>query len=330
MMTKTRYFVIASLLTLGIGLGVGTLAYFGDTTSASSRQGGPDDLKLLPVDAALVGFVDVRTVMTSSLRERLRTLLPFPADGQQEFATQTGIDIDTDIDQIVVGFSPVPTNADNGGALVLARGRFDTVRIEALMREHGAQVEAYKGKRLVTGEGERHQGASVAFLEPGFIAIGSSRLVRGAVDQAESGAGVTGNDAVMNLVRDLDTADAWVVGRFDALAAQAQMPQGVRDRLPAIQWFSAMATVDSGVRGMLKVEAQTDEAAASVREVIQGIMALGRLQAGSHPEVEGLLQSLQLGGTGKTVALGFDLPPAFFETLGRLAPTRPSATNPAQ
>ena len=151
------------------------------------------------------------------------------------------------------------------------------------------------------------------------------------MDQAENGPGVTGNDAVMNLVRDLDSADAWAVGRFDALAAQTQMPQGVRDRLPAIQWVSAMATVDSGLRGMLKAEAQTDEAAASVREVIQGIMALGRLQAGSHPEVETLLQSLQLGGTGKTVALAFDLSPAFFETLGRfVAPAQPSTTSPAQ
>jgi len=328
-MNKTRYFVIASLLTLGVGLSVGTLAYFGDTTIASSRQGGPDDLRLLPADAALVGFVDVHTVMTSPLRERLRTLLPFPADGQQEFATQTGINIDTDIDQIVAAFSPVPAGTEAAGGLVLARGRFDVVKIEALMRDHGANVEEYKGKRLVTAE-ESRQSVSLAFMEPGFIAIGSSRLVRGAVDLAAGGASVTGNEAVMNLVRDLDAADAWVVGRFDALASQAQIPQDVKDKLPAIQWFSAMASVDSGVRGMLKVETQTDEAAASVREVIQGIMALGRLQAGSHPEFEGVLQSLQLGGTGKTVALAFDLPATFFDNIGRLAAPAPPASTPAQ
>ena len=36
--------------------------------------------------------------------------------------------------------------------MVLARGRFDEVKIEALMREHGAHVEDYSGRRLIVGD----------------------------------------------------------------------------------------------------------------------------------------------------------------------------------
>ncbi len=39
-----------------------------------------------------------------------------------------------------------------GTGVVLARGRFDEVKIEGLMREHGARVDVYKGKRLITAE----------------------------------------------------------------------------------------------------------------------------------------------------------------------------------
>ena len=43
MTTKTRYFVIVSLLVLGVGFGTGLVAYYvGFPTSAFSRQGGPD------------------------------------------------------------------------------------------------------------------------------------------------------------------------------------------------------------------------------------------------------------------------------------------------
>lgn len=332
MMTRTRYFVIASLLTLGIGLGVGTLAYYSDSASALSRQGGPDDLRLLPADAALVAYADVRTIMTSQLRERLRSLSPVPPDGQEEFASRTGINIDTDIDQIVAAIRPGAAAGQDGGGVVLARGQFDAVRIEALMREHGAQVEDYKGKRLVVGPANgRQPSLAVAFVEPGFVAIGTTGLVRGAIDLSSGGTGVTGNEAVMNLVRDLDSGDVWAVGRFDALTSQAQLPPTVRDRIPSIQWFSAMASVDWGLRGTLKVEALNEASAASIRDVIQGIMAFAQLQSGSRPELATLLQSLSLGGNGKTVALAFDVPAGVFDLLDSLRDSsRPGVQHPIQ
>ena len=44
--------------------------------------------------------------------------------------------------------NPGGGGTSRGAGMVLARGRFDEVKIEALMREHGAHVENYSGKRL--------------------------------------------------------------------------------------------------------------------------------------------------------------------------------------
>ena len=45
MTTKTRYFVIASLLVLGVGLGTGLVAYYvGFPAGAPTRAGGPEEL----------------------------------------------------------------------------------------------------------------------------------------------------------------------------------------------------------------------------------------------------------------------------------------------
>jgi hypothetical protein len=51
-------------------------------------------------------------------------------------------------------------------------------------------------------------------------------------------------------------------------------------------------------------------------------MALAKLQAGSRPEFQSMLQSLQLGGTGKTVALSFDVPSQVFDAIASMAKER--------
>ena len=80
-------------------------------------------------------------------------------NGQQELQNQTGINIETDIDTVVACMSPGRRDSGHQGAgMVLARGRFDETKIEALMREHGAHVETYNGKRLVVADPTRHVG----------------------------------------------------------------------------------------------------------------------------------------------------------------------------
>ena len=72
--------------------------------------------------------------------------------------------------------------------MVLARGRFDDVKIEALMREHGGQVEDYKGKRLVVADIAEHPTSfAVAFIEPGLVGVGTAALVRQAIDLHQGG-----------------------------------------------------------------------------------------------------------------------------------------------
>jgi hypothetical protein len=323
MTTRTRYFLVGSLLTLAIGVGVGLVAYsVGLPTSAFTRQGGPDELQFVPANAALVAYADVHDIMTSELRQRVRSTFPMKENGQQEFQSQTGINIETDIDHIVAAFVPTgeQTGRVPGSAIVLARGRFDQVKIEALMRDHGAQVEDYKGSRLVVGDTQQGRSAvSLAFLEPGLVAVGSSPLIRGAVDLKAGGSSIATNDEMMTLIRDLDSGNAWAAGRFDALTAQAKLPDGVAQQLPSVTYFSASAIIDSGIRATLRTESRDEESANGLRDVVRGFLALAKMQASGRPEIATLVQSLQLGGTGKTVSLSFDLPANSIDALAALA-----------
>ncbi len=320
MSARTRYFVIVSLLVLAIGVGTGLVAYYvGFPAGAFTRRGGPEELQYLPRDAAVVAYADVHQVMTSDVRQRLHQAMPMPENGQREFENATGINIETDIDRVVACLEPSGSNAPGAG-VVLARGRFDAVKIEALMRDHGAHVEDYKGTRLIVADNVHPGGDtfSLAFVEPGLVGVGTTALVRNAVDlRTSGGASVVTNDELMNLVRSIDDGNAWAVGRFDALRPKARLPENVASQLPPITWFSVSSHIDGGIRGVLRAQTRDDESANNLRDVVRGFLALAKMQAGARPEFQALAQSLELGGTGNTVALSFDVPLQVFDAMGR-------------
>ena len=55
----------------------------------------------------------------------------------------------------------------------------------------------------------------------------------------------------------------------------------------------------------MRADARDEEAANNLRDVVRGFLALAKLQAGNRPELQVMMQSLELGGTGNSVALSF-------------------------
>ncbi len=164
MKKRTRLFLVGTVGVLVFGLGTGLSAsYVGIQNFAIIGSNGPEELSYVPSDARMIAFADVRSVAGSELRQKLRQFEP-SADDKNQFETQTGIDIENDIDSVLA--AAWPGVGTDGPPMVLARGRFDAVRIEGLIREHGGSVEDYKGKRLLIAPESNGAGMAVAFVEP--------------------------------------------------------------------------------------------------------------------------------------------------------------------
>jgi hypothetical protein len=337
MTKKTRYFMAGSAAVLAAGLGTGLVAYYTGGFQPVSASAVSNELRYVPADATLVAYADVRAIMDSELRARLKEALPMHEKGQQEFQEQTGIDIEHDIDYVVAA---VASATPHTPPLVVARGRFNDTQLEGLMRQHGGTVEDYKGKRLVSVAAEHHLDADngvsdgndnaagsrssqrlvLAFLEPGLIAVGDSTAVRTAIDAQLSAHSITSNNEMMELVTDIGQSNnAWAVGRFDLLASHARLPEQIARQIPAVKWFAAAGHVNGGLSGSLRAEARDDQAAENLRDVVRGFLALARMQGQSDPRTSGLVDSLQLTGTGKTVALSFTVPAEVIEMIHNAA-----------
>ena len=317
MSKKTRYFMAGSAAIIAAGLCTGLVAYYGGGfPSLSASRSGPPELSYVPADATVVAFANVRDIMNSQVRQKLKAALPNET-GQQEFQKETGIDIEHDIQYVVAAMTtPGAGGMNNPNGLVVARGTFNTTQLEQLARDHGGVVEDYKGKRLikVSDPNNASHTLDLAFLESGLVGIGSETAIKSSIDAQLSAQSISSNSDIMELVSQIDNGNnAWAVGRFDVIASQAKLPTEISSKLPAVKTFAVMTHIDGGVSGTLRAEARDQQSADNLRQVVQGALALGRMS--NDPKATALINSFQVSGTGTTVALSFTVPMELFDMI---------------
>jgi hypothetical protein len=323
MTRRTRLFVLVAAGVLVAGLGTGLLASYmgvGLQSLTILSPDGPAELAYVPQDAEFVAFANVREIMDSELRKKLQQLRPetppaTPHDPAHDFETQTGINIERDIDEVVVALGRDVEGPDN--PLVVARGRFDQARIEGLVLGKGGRVEGYKEEQILLLP-EDHRQLALSFVESDIVLVGPAADVRRAIDtKLGTIASLTARDEIMNLIRDASDGNAWAVGRFDSIA-KWRLPDAVGAQLPPINWFAATGRINGGVEAVIRAEADTDHAATDLRQVISGFMALARLQTRQSAEIAAMLNSVKLGGDGRTVSLAFSVPSGVIDALAEM------------
>jgi hypothetical protein len=307
MTRSTRYFFAGSAAVLVAGLCTGLVAYYGGGFQALSASTGPIELRYVPPDAAVIAYADVGAIMNSELRLRIKEALPMQQQGQEEFYKETGIDIERDIQYVVAAVTP-----GTHSALLVARGNFNFNDLENLAVRHGGVAETYREKRLVSKANDSTdgpRGGTLAFLEPGLVAIGDTDTIKRAIDAQLTATSIIGNDEMMTFVRDIEAGNnAWAVGRFDVLTAHAKLPEQIARQIPPVKWFAAAGHINGGVSGMVRVEANDDEAAELFRRQVNGALAFGEMVGRSDPRASAVLKTVQMSGSGKTVQLSFTVP----------------------
>jgi hypothetical protein len=127
---------------------------------------------------------------------------------------------------------------------------------------------------------------------------------------------------MMKFVNEIEGANAWAVGRFDAIAGKTGLPTELQSQLPAITWFSAAGHINGGVSGSFKAEAKDEASAQNLRDVMRGFLAMAKMQAANKPAFQQLVDSLVLSGEGTTVALQFTVPTELLDLIEGLAKAR--------
>ena len=331
MRSNTRYVLLGGGGVLVVGLLAGGVAYLqGGIPAFAVAQSSPDELQYVPAEASLIAYANVRDVMRSNFRERLRAAQP-DLDGQQRFRDETGIDLESDIDYVVA--SLVPTGEERPAGLVLLIGRFDESRLEALAREQGGTVEEYEGHTLVSrAMGDDDAELAMSFVESGVLALGSDGLVKRAIDVSSGRAretDVTSNDRLMGLMTHVrGTYNAWAIAEFDENDTLGFLPDEVGSQIPPLTAMAVGGRVNGGVSATLTVETRDEQSGQDLRDVVQGLVALARMQTSTRPDLRALLDSVRLSSSGTAVTLSFDLPAELLELAFSESDSDPDPDDP--
>jgi hypothetical protein len=230
---------------------------------------------------------------------------------------------------VVAAVMPKDGMADNpaGSFLILARARYQASILEKLALDHGAVVSDYNGKRLITHQdGDANDPTpdhmAFGFLEADLVGFGSVETVKAAIDARASNRNIVSNNEMMKLVNEIDNANAWAVGKFDAIASKAGIPPEIASAMPAISWFSAAGHINGGVSGTFKAEAKDEATAKNLRDLMGGFLAMAKMQAANKPGMQQLADSLVISGDGNTVALSFSIPSEMIDLLESMAKGR--------
>jgi hypothetical protein len=322
MTKRTRLFVLTASAFLLVGVATaGVASYVG--LAGLNALGAADELSYVPRDAQFVAAVDVRHLLDSELGKKLLASAnggPVPP----ELLAETGINVYTDVDSVLIAATADSFSTSNSAPLFLVRGRFDEARLETAAVNKGGVREQHFGVRTVMSEQ-----FGLAFVEQGLIAAGSPASVKLALETGlNGGASIEGHDEAMRLVKRVDGGDTWVVSRFEALQGSNRLPREVAQYLPAITWFAASGQVDSGIAARIHAEARDEQAAKDLQDVVRGLFALVKMQAGQQQGLSDVINSLELSGDGNTVSLGFSVPAQTLDALMKSATGRVPASYP--
>ena len=171
---------------------------------------------------------------------------------------------------------------------------------------------------------------AIGFVRSDLMAVGGTDLVRQALDGSATTANITANSELMALIHDDASANAWVVGQFDAVSRRIGLPPSVRGQVPPLRLVAASAHIDGAVRATVKALTNDEAAANQLRDVVRGAISFARLQNGLNADLQNALKTVELGGTGTTVQLSFTVTPDIFKGLppGPRPPSPPLAPEP--
>ena len=307
MSRRTRYVALASGGVLAVGLCGGLAAYLNREVTRGVAADAPAELAFVPSHATAIAYADVRAVMASEFRERIRRIEP-DGVGREQLERRLGLSIEQDIDRVLVFWAPEP-DEEGASGLALFSGRFDDARLETVARNGGAVVSEEGGTRIVSLEVDDVGSLAMAFLQPGLVAVGDLATVRSAAGRGSGEADIRANERMMQLLGQVDTGSSvWAVGRLTDSGLFGLVPERVSAQLPPVTAFAVQGRVNGGLGVSLAIEGRDDQAAQNLRDVVRGFVALAQMQSTGIPELQAILDSLETGGTGNAVTLSFYLP----------------------
>ena len=124
------------------------------------------------------------------------------------------------------------------------------------------------------------------------------------------------------------TYNAWAIAEFGRNDTLGFLPDEVGSQIPPLTAMAVGGRVNGGVSATLTVETRDEQSGQDLRDVVQGLVALARMQTSTRPDLRALLDSVRLSSSGTAVTLSFDLPAELLELAFSESDSDPDPDDP--
>jgi hypothetical protein len=270
-------------------------------------------LNLVMPDAKILAGVNVDQAKTSLFGQYLITQIEAQNPHFQQFVTETGFDPTQDLDELLCASNGAATNPSH---LTLARGTFNTSKIDAAASAAGATSEVYNGVTIL--ENPKHA-SGFAFLSSTLAVAGDIASVKGAIDRQTAPSTLPASLVVE--VNQLSTSeDAWGIsqGPPPTIKPPANMPNVSTNIFQNIQQASGGVNFGSQVVINAQLVADTAQDATTLANMIEFLVNLGEIQTQQNANASAALKAVVIATSGSTINVMASIPVAQLEALVEL------------
>jgi hypothetical protein len=320
-MKKSRWIAITAAGIVLAGLGLGTLAYLSSPGANAQASVLPEAATWMPASANFVAHLDLASIAASPIRKEWESSLQRQKalDEVEEFRAKTGLDPWNDFKTLSISTERIDQSQSWGLALI---GNLDPKKIiSAIEDKETIERESYEDTTLYVfshTQGDRQEDHALAFPSDNTVLFGPPEYVRTMLDVGASRRPSAVEGALAGWAEELAFNDAfWCVGSAkEALGnIMARRSEG-SPQVPPIESFAVSGKLDSNFSMLARGRAADADSAQKLADVVRGFVALGSLQQQAKPEIQAILDSVQIQVLENTVEVYMAVP---YETLRRLA-----------
>ena len=273
----------------------------------------PSLLNLVMPEATTIAGVQVDQARSSSVGQYLLSKF-HPDSGFDKLVETTGFDPRRDLQEVVMG------SIGGRTGIAVGKGRFLPSKIAAAAMASGASVSNYKGFELIT-QSDKEQ--SVAFVNSTTVLMGTSSLVKAALDRSVAGSSLTGP-----LAQSARAASASRQIWFTSSMPPAGLLAGAGPKVGNLSQTNALQTIvqtsggisfdAAGVTLTADAVTRSDQDAQGLADMLRFVASMIQMNRdkGDKPgQVASIMDSLTLSATGSTMHLRLVLPEQQMEQL---------------
>lgn len=308
---------VAMIFMLGVVFLALTACGSKETATAGSASA-VDMLKMLPVDAQGVFFIDFNKAMSiESAAKAIKEDDNYQK--YQEFVEKTGIDPEKDIYYIAVAVQEMAGQGEPTGAAVVNLKYNQESLLNLIQEESEKEITPvdYNGVTVYSQVDKEEEG--FAFLDDSNIVIGELSGVKACIDVMQK----TKDNIYKNetLAKLLDKTDKKTLF-WGAMSIPPEVMDKAASENPMFGDLKAVNAVtlnfdysSKNIKAEIRLESSNAESNKRVAEMLNGLKAFGSMAAAEKPEIGELVNKIDISSTAEHVKISANIPEDLIEKL---------------